>query len=228
MIAAAAVNASGDDGLISNSSDETKRLPPIAAGIAERQAGADQDQRLFQHHPSYRAAVRAERHPQPQLRRPAAHRVGEQPVQTDRREQQRHAAEQGCELGEQPLPPQREIDLFALRAQVRDRQLGIDRAYGGADLLGDGRSARAVVRTTNIEPEVGAGGSSRRRSAAPAGATSCTSRRCSRRQFRSAGLFAPSPSCIRLPTASMVPNSCFASDSLTIATIGVVLSIRWL
>ena len=33
MIAAAAVNARGDDGLMSNSSDETKRLPPIAAGI---------------------------------------------------------------------------------------------------------------------------------------------------------------------------------------------------
>jgi hypothetical protein len=39
MIAAAAARASGDEGLISNRSDDTKRLPPIATGTRERQLG---------------------------------------------------------------------------------------------------------------------------------------------------------------------------------------------
>src|SRR5262245_3089342 len=95
-----------------------------------------QDQSLLQHHAQDGARPCAERYANANLARALADGVGQDAVQTDRRQQQRQQSEETGKRADQPLLRQRFVNLPGERLDIVERQVGVNftrRLPDGAD-----------------------------------------------------------------------------------------------
>ena len=137
--------------------------PTIAASsAADSEAGARHDQPLLHDEREDRAAARAERHPDANLLRPPRHRVGDDAVQADRRQQHRHPADAAHQPGARANREQRRAHLRLHRLVLDEDQVGFEREQfaahvaqerrGVAARAGDDRRVRAwPLRARDLE-----------------------------------------------------------------------------
>ena len=109
---------------------------------SNRQAAGDQPHRFAHDHSDHGAAIRAERHANPDLVGAARDVVRHQPEEADRRNEDRQPAEERARLRENLLLREARLDLFALRRHLQERHVGIDPPHGVADGGGGGGRIR--------------------------------------------------------------------------------------
>ena len=109
--------ATGSFGFIPNKNDATNFDVPSAIGTLIASPRRRHHDHLTQHHPHDRAALRAQRHANPDLTRAPRHRVRNRPVEPDAGDRQRQHRQGGAQFGEQFLRMHRALDLACLRAR---------------------------------------------------------------------------------------------------------------
>ena len=143
----------GSDGLTSKTSDDSHRPSTKAPAVPATRPIPSTAAACRNTNARTWAAVRAERHPDPDLLRALAHRVREHAVQTDGREHQRHACkgahqdERESLDGSLPRPTTSVIGCRAIHDQFRIDRRDRRRARPGAICSGGSRRRRRPVST---------------------------------------------------------------------------------